>query len=605
MNILQSLTDHYDRLLKREELNVPPYPYSLEKISFCVLLSGKGRIENIQVQDLRQMSANGPRPSQHIVPQSPIRSREIRPAFLWDKTAYVFGAKRKKNTAQIQIAADEHNAFKEFHRHILASTSDEGLQAFLGFLDNWEPDNYSSFCRHAQDMLDTNVVFQLVSDEMQYLHDRPAAKKLWELVADQEEQDMDKGRCLITGKVAPIARRHRPVKGVKGANSSGARIVSFNQDSFTSYRKKQGDNAPISNRAAHAYTTALSLLASDAQHSVQVGDTTTVFWAEVPNVEPMIRGFLEPPPPGDDVVVAKIRSKLEQIAQGFRLVDIDPELDLGTRYFILGLAPNKARLSVRFWQQGSFGEFYDRFCEHWRDLRIYPSFDNQKLLSVHTIVNETAKLDRNASGQHKRKYDRISPLLAGETIRAVITGQPYPRSLFSAIIMRIRADRVVNMQRAAILKACLVRNSRIKHEFLPEDYLMSLNRDNTDPAYRLGRLFALLERVQWEAMDKKVNATIRDRYYATASATPARTFPAIMRIAMFLLAKLRKEKAGLANSFEKEIEQVFNDLDSAFPQSFDLDDQGRFVIGYYHQRFTSKQRATREDASCGANDNKE
>ena len=603
MNILQSLTDYYGRLLEQEELTVPRYPYSFEKISFCILLSGKGGIKNIQVQDLRQMSANGPKPSQHVVPWSPIRARNIQPAFLWDKTAYVFGVKPKSNTNRIPCpAAEEHSAFKEFHRRILVGTHDEGLQAFLDFLDNWEPDNYNSIC-HAQDMLGTNVMFQLASDERQYLHDRPAAKRLWEGVADQDQQDI--GRCLITGKDASIARLHRPVRGVKDANPSGAHIVSFNKDSFASYGKKQGHNAPISNRAAFAYTTVLSLLASSSSHSIQVGDTTMVFWADVPKVESMILSFLNPPPPGDDVVAAQVRDKLEQIAQGRLPEDIDSELDPSARYYILGLSPNKARLSIRFWQQGSFGGFSDRFCEHWRDLRIIPSF-GQELLSVRALVDETAKSGGRAIGRQKKKSDKVSPLLAGETIRAIITGQRYPRSLFSAIMMRIRADRVINPRRAAILKACLVRDSRIKQELSPEDCLMSLNRDNTNSAYRLGRLFALLEKIQLEAMDRKnVNATIRDRFYASASATPARTFPVIMRIAMFHLAKLRKQKAGLAYFFEEEVEQVFNDLDSSFPKSFDLDDQGRFVIGYYHQRFTSAQSATREHASDSVNSNKE
>jgi len=236
---------------------------------------------------------------------------------------------------------------------------------------------------------------------------------------------------------------------------------------------------------------------------------------------------------------------------------------------VLGLSPNAARLSIRFWYEGTLGDLARRFREHWNALTIEPT-PWRTAPAIWRLLYETAA---------QRKAENISPLLAGELMRAILTGGPYPRALLSAVVMRLRADRDVNGMRAAICKACLIRNR--------EDVPVSLDRNEPNPGYRLGRLFAVLEAAQRAALGK-VNASIRDRYYGAASATPASIFPVLLRNAGHHLSNLRKDKGGLAHWFEKEIGEIVDGLDSKLPHNLRIEDQGRFAVGYYHQRFTKR-----------------
>ena len=601
MTILQSLVGHYDRIhsQKGSGILLPEYGYSIAKISFCTILSVQGEIMNIQ--DYRDMSGNKPRPRDLTVPHAFKRPGvQPRAFYLWDKTAYVFG-KKKSAEKQIDEARREHSAFVNLHKEVIGDTDDEGLQALLAFLTKkWDGSNYLSL-PHAQDMLDTNVIFKLDGDDC-LIHERCAAKDSWKryMSRNKEEERL----CLVSGKYGPIERVHPPIKGIRDGQTSSESIVSFNHRAFTSYGKKQGDNAPISKQAAFEYTTLLTSLID--RQSVRIGGTTVIFWAEVPTVEQMIAEWLKPPRE-DDTEAVLIRDQLQKIACGIPLQRVVPEVGLGTRYYILGLAPSGSRLSVRYWQQGSFGELAQRLYEHWRDLRI--GVADHSLLSARDLVNETAVTVKR-DGRREVRYDTVPPLLAGETLRAILNGGEYPRSLLTAVIMRLRADQHVNSRRAAIIRACLVRSLRKRNSLQTEDYLMSLNRDEPNQAYRLGRLFAILEQVQQAALSK-VNATIRDRYYGAASATPEVVFPMIIRTATHHIATVRKgngadwvrEPKKLAAWFDKQIAQILGDFDLNFPKSLDLRGQGRFAIGYYHQRSTKETDAPKDVAKVAIDGN--
>ena len=592
MTILQSLVTHYDRIISQKDAGIllPAYGYSSSKISFCIILSAQGEI--MDIQDYRDMSGQRPKPKELTVPWSFKRPGRTPKAFyLWDNTAYVFGVKKSRDRDRAESQPDEarrnHSAFVNLHKEIIGDTDDKGLRALLAFLtEKWDMSNSMSnylSLPHAQDMLDKNVIFKLNGDD-RLLHERYAAKDSWERYMSRSEEG--KGLCLVTGEYAPIERVHPPIKGIRGRDTqtSSESIVSFNHPAFESYGKKQGYNAPVSKRAAFAYTTLLNYLVG--QQSVRVGDTTVLFWAEVPAVEQMITAWLKPPR-GDDTEAVLIRDQLQKIACGRPLQSAVPDVDPETRYYILGLAPNAARLSVRYWQQGSFGELARRLYEHWRDLRIDSA--DPTLLSVQNLVNETAVTVKR-DGKRKVRYNTVSPLLAGETLRAILTGGEYPCSLLTAIIMRLRADQYVNSRRVAIIRACLVRSLRKRNSLQTEDYLMSFNRDEPDKAYRLGRLFAILEQVQQAALEN-VKATIRDRYYGAASATPEAVFPMIIRTTTHHIANVRKGKGArwvkepekLATKFDKQIAQILDGFDLDFPKSLDLREQGRFAIGYYHQ----------------------
>jgi CRISPR-associated protein Csd1 len=589
--ILQGLVNYYDRLESTGK--VAPPGYSAEKISFAIGLDLNGRVND--VDDLRDHSGRKPRPKVLFVPRPVKRTSGMAANFLWDKTAYVFG-----RATDSKRCDQEHATFVAFHRTLLEKTNDDGLRAFLIFLENSTSANFDSL-RYADDLIDQNVVFRL-DGERSYLHERSAAKAIWgrHLASSAADTEI----CLVTGGRAPIARLHPAIKGVPGAQSSGASIVSFNLDAFTSYGKEQGANAPVSESAAHGYATALNALLSqnngiDAKtnrpkwtNRVQIGDATTVFWAEAAagpqgaaraeKAESLFAMLLEPPT--DEQEAAKLQGLFQKIEQSRPLADIDPDLDPATRFYVLGLSPNAARLSVRFFLSSTLGELVAHSVEHHRDLAIEPSAWTAPPTAWH-LLRETA-----AQGE----ADNVSPALAGEVARAVLTGGRYPRSLLSQAIMRARADGRIDGHRAAIAKAYIARAHRKDVEQNSpdpeEDISVALDRNETNPGYRLGRLFYVLENAQRLGIGR-VNATIRDKFYASASANPARVFPLLLRGAQdHIGAVRRKSGGGLAYWLDQQIAEIIGGLTAAapFPSTLRLEDQGRFVVGYYHQRNAAK-----------------
>ena len=585
MTILAALNGYHRRLEAKGK--APGYGYASQPISYAIALTPDG--EPVGVTPLIDTSGKKPRPRSLPVPRPEKRASNIAPNFLWDKTSYVLGVTATPSDRTAQL----HDAFKALHEEALADTKDEGLAAFLAFLRRWAPDRFDAPPFTAE-MCDANIVFRL-DGELEFLHDRSAARTAW--TRHLAAQSASEARCLVTGETAPVARLHPAIKGVYGAQTSGASIVSFNLDAFTSYGKEQGANAPVSEHAAAAYTTALNtLLARNSVNRVQIGDASTVFWAEAADVgeaaaeaaELLFAHVLAPPT--DEGEAVRVGDVLDKMARGRPLKEINLKLEEGTRFYVLGLSPNAARLSIRFWHADTLGGLAERFREHWRDLWIEPTAWGRRPPSIHRLLYETAV-------QHKA--ENIPPLLGGALTRSILTGERYPRPLFTTLITRIRADRTINGLRAAMLKACLVRDAR--KEGKKEDVPVSLNREESNAGYRLGRLFAVLEGAQRAALGN-INATIRDRYYGAASATPASVFPILLRTAGHHLSSMRKgDKGGLAHWMEQEIGQIVGGLGASLPRNLRIEDQGRFAIGYYHQRFAGREAAP-EDASAATAD---
>jgi CRISPR-associated protein Csd1 len=571
---LQALAARYDRLAEQGE--VPAYGYSLEKISYALALSPRGDL--VDVQPLLDATGKKPQPRPMLVPQAVKRTSGIASNFLWDKTSYVLGVSGK-GSGRI---AQEHANFRKLHEELLADADDEELRALLAFLRGWSPERFA-VPPFTPDMLDTNLVFRL--DGGAFLHDRPVARAVWlKRLGSAEAAD---AFCLVTGARAPVARLHPAIKGVAGAQSSGASLVSFNLDAFTSYGHEQGANAPVSEAAAFGYGAVLNaLLARDSRNVVRVGDATVVFWADVPEAEAIARAWFDLPP-DEATEAAVVRDVLDAMARGRPIRDAAPHIAEGTRFYVLGLSPNAARLSVRFWHETTFGELGRRFQEHWRDLRLEPGAWGGPLPAMWRLLHELAP---------QGKAENVPAHLAGELMRSVLTGAAYPRSLLATALMRMRADRDVNGRRAAICKAVIVRALRRTGRSTAEDHLVSLDPDETNQGYRLGRLFAALEGIQRAALGRGVNATIRDRYYGAASATPAAVFPILIRNANHHLASIRKSRGGgLAHALEKEMGQILDGFAAAFPRHLRIEDQGRFAIGYYHERFGRASDEPRND----------
>jgi CRISPR-associated protein Csd1 len=535
MSVLAALKGCYNRLAEDPDSGIAPFGYSEEKISCAVILSASG--EFVDYLDLREASGRRLVARSMQVPRAIKRTVAIAPNFLWDKTSYALGIEREPDQRTIR----EHEAFEALHLEALAGTDDGGLRALLRFLErgatvppDWLPD----------DLMGANFVFQL-DGERRFLHERSAARAIWaRRLAGGARRE---GLCLVSGERGALARLHPSIKGVRGAQSSGASIVSFNLDAFTSYGKEQGENAPVSEEAAFAYTTALNhLLRPGSRNRVQIADASTVFWAEnpAPAEEALVWSLFEPPadddsgkptagaPRFDAGEAARIREILSQMTKGRPLEQAAPGLRADTRFCVLGLAPNAARIATRFWHEDTLGNLARRFGEHYRDLAIEP-MPWPIPPAIWRLLYETAV---------QRKAENILAHLAGEVMRAILTGNRYPRALLAAVIMRMRADRAINGMRAAICKACLNRDARLSGG--KEDIPVSLDKANANPGYRLGRLFAVLETIQARALGSEINATIRDRYYGAASATPAAILPLLLRNANHHLARLRKDGRG-------------------------------------------------------------
>ena len=578
MSILASLERAYHRLA--EEDKVPPIGYSDERVGYCVVLGTDGQPVG-QPVDLRDHSGKNPIAPRHSVPRPEKRTVKVVPNFLWDKTSYALGV--AEDGKALERVEKEQEAFRDRHLDALQHESDAGLVACYRFLQWWKPEYFDAH-GWPDEMKGANVVFRLDGDR-NFIHDREAARQLWALQMNQA-RNADQAICLVTGKESPIAQTHPSIKGVRGAQSSGANIVSFNLDAFESYGHKQGHNAPVSEDVAAAYTTALNHFLLPNKNRVQLGDASTVFWADGSNEEEVAKSeaifaFVCNDTNGADDAISEqaIKSILEKMARGRPMEEIRPGLPQGVRFYVLGLAPNAARISIRFWLEDDFATLAEHILSHYRDMRIDPP-PRQEQPSVRRCLIETV------STKVKNPYEHIPPQLAGEMLRAILTGRSYPQTLLSTILMRLRSDKAITDLRVALLKAVICRNQRTVGHLTKEDDLVSLDPTNVDPGYLLGRLFACFEHAQKQALGGNINATIRDKYYGAASATPRSVFSILQRSAMNHLAKLRKENQGAEIRLDRAIAQIYECVgpDKLFVPTLSMDAQALFAIGYYHQK---------------------
>ncbi|MCD6562204.1 MAG: type I-C CRISPR-associated protein Cas8c/Csd1 [Deltaproteobacteria bacterium] len=554
--ILQALSGYYERLKDDSEINIPMPGFGSQKIHFALVLNRQGKL--LQIRDIRETQKKKQAPKILTVPEAVKRSVNIAANFMWDNTGYVLGADNKENKERSLFLFEE---FKKHHHDLGDNLNDEGMVAVLCFLDSWNPEEASDL-PHWNDMAGMNLVFQL-DGELEYINERPEIQKAW-IKYYHEKSSEQISTCLVSGKQTAIARLHPKIKGVRGAQSSGAALVSFNKASFLSYGKEQNFNAPVSENIAFSYSTALNhLLRFKSRQKVQIGNAATVFWTERKSpIEGFMGMILEP---GEDSGDLKdVRDFLEAVRDGKKPSGIG---DSDIKFYILGLSPNASRLSVRFWHVSTVGEISNKIGMHFKDLSIIKSYDNDpEFPGMWQLLRETAVL---------RKSDNISPVLAGSFIRSVLTGAAYPQSLMTAVINRIRSDQTVNYLRAALIKACLVRKNRIINK--STEVSMALNKESTSIAYRLGRLFAALEKAQKDAIPG-ANTTIKDRFYGSASATPCIVFPQLLRLTQHHI-----QKAEYGRNTDKMIEDIMQGIQE-FPAHLSLDDQGLFAIGYYHQR---------------------
>jgi CRISPR-associated protein Csd1 len=610
--MLQGLVNYYERLETTGE--VAPPGYSEENISFAIVIARDGSI--IDITDLRDHTGRKPKPRTLLVPESPSdRSGKKRvSAFLWDNSKYALGIGRNKDG--VVFTPDQLQEFKRFHLEVLRSATDIQLIAFRAFVESWSPDAYTSQ-RYAEELPEAKIVVRLDGEDC-FVHESVAAKNLWQKIIDRKPGAAF-GICLVTGVEGRIARLHPDIGNVAGQRNVGP-LTSFNEEAFESFGKSQGSNAPVSERAAHAYATSLNRLLShkegvDAKgrplwtNRVQIGDATTVFWAEAAGgpqaagrakkAENLFLTLLAPPT--DEQEVGKLQVLLGDMKQGRPLEEIDPDLCEHTKFFILGLSPNAARLSVRFFITNEFGRLARNIVRHFSDLRIEPTaWRNGRPPSAYVLALQIAPMRRN-DRQIVADTKKVPSNISGEMLRAILDGGRYPQAVLTTILGRFGADRIVTPLRVALVKSSLVRAWRMSGLYpygsLEETTLVALDPDHPSTGYQLGRLFALYERAQAACFDE-INSTVTDKFYASASAAPAYVFPGLERGFRNHLSKIGKgrnlarwvtDPRGLRRSLESAVGRILLNFRKAYPHQLSIDEQGLFVLGYYHEKFRRRK----------------
>ena len=564
--ILQALYDYYQRKAADPESMIAPEGFEWKEIPFVIVIDRDGNF--VSLEDTREGEGKKKKAKQYLLPKSIGRSgsNSWKTSFLlWDHYGYVLGHTRSESDKDRAMAEKQMPSFIKRIEELPADVkSDEGVMAVIRFYENGEYEKVKESEKWGEcaKIVGCNMSFRL-DGEVDLVPCLDAVKRYVESQVGNNANGAA-GFCLVTGKNAEIARIHSDTP----INKDSKKLVSFQKNSgYDSYGKEQAFNAPISKSAEFAYTTALNiLLGKNSKNKVQVGDATTVFWSEKEDAFeeyfPAFFGYSKDDPDAD---VQAVKALYEGIKSGYA------QMDSKTRFYVLGLAPNSARISVRFWHTGTIAEFAWNIRQHFDDLEIIRSPKDSGHFSMFWLLSAMA---------HEGKVDNVPPNLSGQIFQSVITGGLYPATMLQQAIRRIRATQDVTRVQASILKAFLNRFSRI-YKTKEKEITVALDPTNNNPGYRLGRLFAVLEKIQEEA-SPGLNATIRDRFYGAASSTPVTAFPQLLKLKNHHLSKLKN--AGRRVNFERLLAGVFEGIGNEMPSHLSMEDQARFAIGYYHQR---------------------
>ncbi len=570
--ILQALTQYYEDLVKQERIARPGW--AIQKISYALCIGEGGQLEQV-IPLLEEIEGKKPQPRRFSLPAPIKRTVGIAPNFLWDNSSYLLGIDMKGKPERSRKCFD---ACRAYHHSLLDGLNSTAAESILRFFDCWQPEEAEQHpaLRDSMDEITAgaNLLFRVNGI---YAHEDELIRQAWQNAYEQVNGELQ--QCLVTGNTDVIEAVHPSIKGVDGAQSSGAAIVSFNAPAFCSYGQEQSYNAPVGKYAAFAYTAALNYLLADRENVQKIGDTTVVCWAEGGERQYQALTFAAIFGKQDaGLSEADLRDAVRKLADGKPVPE--RKLDPQRSFYILGLSPNAARLSVRFFYRDTFGNLMKNVNAHHERMEIVrPAYDSFAAIPLWAMLKETV----NPNSRDKS----ASPVLAGAVARAIFTGGLYPAALLEQTMLRIRAERDITRGKAAIIKAYYLRNH---NDSCPKEVLtVALNEASTNPAYTLGRLFSVFEAVQ-EAANPGINTTIKDKYFNSAAATPATIFPLLDNLCQ---KHLRKLSSGSRIWYEKQIMALTGVLGEEYPARLTLPQQGSFNLGYYHQ--TQKRYEKKED----------
>lgn len=589
--ILQALNRYYEALLQKGKVEAPGW--QPVKASFALKLDAQGVLGPIV--DLRESVMRGKKEQKIAgvmnLPAPCKRTVGIQANFLCDNASYMLGMDTKDKPERVRSCFE---ACAQLHRELLSPVDHPVARAICLFFDTWPAQRAA---RDQQDMreraalLEGGTLVFLVEGQLegQFAHNVDAVREAWQRSYDRNDQG-EPMQCLVTGKRAPVARLHPSIKGVYGAQSSGASLVSFNARAFESYGHEQerGRNAPVSQAAAFGYGAALNYLTAEGGQNLRLGDTTLVFWAEDAQEESAAFFMCSLAGAGERMSEQDLKAVMGKVAGGqmadWNAIPLHPQ----NHFYVLGLAPNAGRVSVRFFLQDSLMNFARHILAHHQRMEVIrPAYEAEAFFPIRKLLEETV----NPKSREKTPIKKM----AGEVLRAILMDTPYPATLYSRIQVRIRADHEITYVRAAIIKAHLLRNTQnnAQNARYKEAAVVKLNENTTYPPYVLGRLFCVLEALQ-QAANNQNNTTIRSRFFSAASTTPAVAFPTLVRLAQ---AHLKKLDEGQKVYYDKQITGLLSMLDETYPSRLNIYDQGVFQLGYYHQ--TQKRYQKKEDKQNG------
>ena len=589
--ILQSLVRCYDSLAAQGTLKRPGW--SAVKVQWGLCLTADGQVSSVEM--LGAANDKGKLlPRMMFLPTPVKRTSGKAASFLCDNAKYLLGITSEMRSSEhtpsdSKAIKDAGTCFRisaQRHHELLDGVSCPMAQAILRFFDTWQPEKAAqspALQEHFDDLCKGgNLLFCLINElgTVTEAQNVPEIQAAWDASVSNSSERSAFGRCLVTGAEDTIAMLHPSIKGVVGAQSSGASLVSFNALAFESYgrNKGQGLNAPVGNHAAFAYGEALNYMLREKNYHSLLGSATLVYWAETAQ-SAYSDCFAALLGTNEDMTQNTLDGVMKAIRLGQGLQWENVPLDSRTPFYILGLSPNASRLSVRFFLQGTFGDFAANLARHQERLNIIrPSFDQRETLSAYSLLKETA---------NPNSRDKLPPShLVGDLLRAILGDTPYPVSLLTQTELRIHAEHSVSRGKAAILKAWLLKNG--SNPQYKEVIDVQLNEQTNYAPYVLGRLFAVLESLQQKA-NPGINATIMDRYFNAACATPSIVFPTLLKLAQ---SHLKKLDTGYFIYYDKQMTELCGRLTDSYPARLNLQDQGIFQLGYYHQKqkfFTKKE----------------
>lgn len=580
--ILKVLTEYYEALASLGKITA--IGWSKARVSFGLCLDEEGTLTDIY--SLKAVPEGGKKelPVEMVVPEQVKKTSGVSSNFLCENSAYLLGigkdGKEERNRQCFEAA-------KELHHKVLDSYKDDpDVSTVLNFFDRWDPltakDNEVLSYYLDEILAGANMIF--IAPDGVYMLDKAIVKEAWENYRNRGGEDAQSlGRCLVTGNQAPIARLHPSIKGIAGAQSSGASLVSFNATAFESYGHEQSDstgqglNSPVSELAAFKYTTALNHLISDKNHTQRLSDMTMVYWAE--DAESGYQDAAKDMMFGDedDISLEDLKEFAKKLRNGEAVPYERSILKGDTRFYVLGITPNAARLAVSFFRENSFSHMIDNLVKHYDDLDIVkPVFAENQKITLWSLLYETV----NKNSKDKKAPNPVISAL----LNSILEGTEYPAGLFESVMLRICAEHDINWRKAAIIKAYLLRfyrRNKDKYEDMKEVLRVELNKDSDYLPYVLGREFAVLERIQQTA-NPEVKATIKDRYFTSASATPGPIFAMLMKLSQHHMRKITYKRDR--DDFDKSLTELESRIHEPVPARMNLQDQGIFYLGYYHQK---------------------